>query len=61
MIVGISKLVIEIIAKPVGNIVARIINDPLNYEEDGDGSAILGLVVIFVTLSVIGLIFSFLR
>ena len=48
-------------SKRLGNLVARIIKDPLNYEEDSDGSAILGLVIIVVTLSAIGFIAVWLR
>lgn len=45
----------------VGNFVARIIKDPLNYEENSDGSAILGLIIVVVTLSTIGFIAAWLR
>ena len=49
------------ISKKVGNIVARFINDPVNYEEDSDGNAILGLTIIVITLSIIGYIAAWLR
>lgn len=60
MLEGIESI-LSFISKTVGNLAEKIIKYPLSYEEDSDGSAILGLIIVVVTLSVIAFVAVWLR